>query len=158
VLLLAGGNDIVALTFRVSLNALTWALRVAVIVLPVLAFLVTKRVCVALRDAEHERLAKGMETGDVRQTIEGGYTESHRPVEAEERHILQRGSLPVAPPQEPDASAGKVARLRAALHTWYVASAHPQQPSGDAEEGFLAEPAARPSVQRGRSAEDSRES
>ena len=156
VLLLAGGNDVVALTFRVSLEALTWVLRVAVIVLPVVAFLVTKRVCVALRDAEHERLTKGVETGDVRQTIEGGYTESHRPVESEERYILMRGSLPVAPPREPDASAGKVARLRAALHMWYAASAHPQP--DDAEERSLVEPAARRPAQRGRSADDSRES
>ncbi|WP_328774168.1 cytochrome bc1 complex cytochrome b subunit [Streptomyces sp. NBC_00286] len=156
VLLLAGGNDIVALTFRVSLEALTWVLRVAVIVLPVVAFLVTKRVCVALRDAEQERLTKGVETGEVRQTVEGGYTESHRPVESEERHILMRGSLPVAPPREPDASAGKVARLRAALHTWYAASAHPQP--DDAEEGSLVESAARRPAQRGRSADDSRES
>ncbi|MFP1626611.1 cytochrome b [Streptomyces sp. 5K101] len=158
VLLLAGGNDIVAFTFDVSLNALTWVLRVAVIVLPVLAFLVTKRVCLALREAEHERLAEGVETGDVRQTIEGGYTESHRPVEAGKRYILLRGSLPVAPPQEPAASAGKVARLRAALHTWYAASAQPQQPPEDAGEEFPVEPAPRRAAQRGRSWDGSPES
>ncbi|MFI6012574.1 cytochrome bc complex cytochrome b subunit [Streptomyces sp. NPDC051243] len=158
VLLLAGGNDIVALTFRVSLNALTWVLRVAVIVLPVLAFLVTKRVCVALRDAEHERLTEGMETGDVRQTIEGGYTESHRPVEAEQRHVLERGSLPVAPPREPGASADKRTRLRSVLHKWYTASSHPQRLPGDAEEEAPVESAAQRSVQSGRSADDSRES
>ncbi|MEU8844827.1 cytochrome bc complex cytochrome b subunit [Streptomyces sp. NPDC048564] len=157
-LLLAGGNDIVALTFRVSLNALTWVLRVAVIVLPVLAFLVTKRVCLALRAAERERLTDGVETGDVRQTVEGGYTESHRPVEAEERYILEQGSLPVAPAPEPGASAGRITRLRAALHTWYAASAQPQQPSKDTGEELPVESTGRPSVQRGRSADGSPES
>ncbi|MBR8638842.1 cytochrome bc complex cytochrome b subunit [Streptomyces tuirus] len=157
-LLLAGGNDIVALTFRVSLNALTWVLRVALIMLPVLAFLVTKRVCLALREAEHERLTDGVETGDVRQTVEGGYTESHRPVEAEERYILQRGSLPMAPPLVPGASAGRITRLRVALHTWYAASAQPQQPPEDEGEELPVESTGRPSVQRGRSADGSPES
>ncbi|MEZ3182270.1 cytochrome bc complex cytochrome b subunit [Streptomyces pimonensis] len=157
-LLLAGGNDIVALTFHVSLNALTWVLRIAVIVLPVLAFLVTKRVCVALREAEHERLTEGVETGDVRQTITGGYTEPHRPVEAEDRYVLQWGSMPMPPPPEPGVSAGKITRLRAVLHTWYAASAQPQLPPEDVGEEFPIEPAARRSPQADRSADDSPES
>ncbi|MFI9582685.1 cytochrome bc complex cytochrome b subunit [Streptomyces sp. NPDC052236] len=73
VLLLAGGNDVVAYTFRISVNALTWVLQAALIVLPVVAFMVTKRLCLALQDAERERQAKGAETGYVRQTVEGGY-------------------------------------------------------------------------------------
>ncbi|MGW0712703.1 cytochrome bc1 complex cytochrome b subunit [Streptomyces sp. NPDC002643] len=157
VLLLAGANDIVSLTFQVSLDALTWVLRVAVIVLPVLAFLVTKRVCVALRAVEHERLAEGVETGDVRQTIEGGYMEIRRPVGAEERLVLTRGSLPVSPPEEPEASAGRAARLRATLHSWYASSAYPQRLPGDAEEGSLVESGTRRSAQRGRSGDDARD-
>ncbi|MEU9955172.1 ubiquinol-cytochrome c reductase cytochrome b subunit [Streptomyces sp. NPDC050982] len=81
VLLLAGGNDIVAQTFRISLNTLTWVLRVALVAGPVLAFLVTRRLCHALLDAERVRLEDGEETGEVRQTLEGGYESSHRPVD-----------------------------------------------------------------------------
>ncbi|MGP4092153.1 cytochrome bc1 complex cytochrome b subunit, partial [Streptomyces sp. KR55] len=40
VLLVAGGNDVVALAFRISVNTLTWVLRVALVVAPVLAFMV----------------------------------------------------------------------------------------------------------------------
>lgn len=81
VLLLAGGNDIVAATFRISINTLTWVLRIALVVAPILAFLITRRLCHALLDAERERLEKGDETGEVRQTVEGGYESGHRPVE-----------------------------------------------------------------------------
>ncbi|MFF4527389.1 cytochrome bc1 complex cytochrome b subunit [Streptomyces bluensis] len=81
VLLLAGGNDIVAATFRISLNTLTWVLRIALVVAPVLAFLIARRLCHGLLHAEQERLEKGDETGEVRQTLEGGYESGHRPVD-----------------------------------------------------------------------------
>ncbi|MBX7548562.1 ubiquinol-cytochrome c reductase cytochrome b subunit [Streptomyces sp. tea 10] len=80
VLLLAGGNDVVAQTFRISVNALTWVLRVAVVVLPVLAFLVTRWLCRALTEAERDRLARGVSTGEIRQNIAGGYESDHAPV------------------------------------------------------------------------------
>ncbi|WP_155059558.1 cytochrome bc1 complex cytochrome b subunit [Streptomyces blattellae] len=80
VLLLAGGNDVVAQTFRISLNTLTWVLRVALVAAPVLAFFLTRQICRALLEAERERLAEGEETGEVRQTVEGGYESGHRPV------------------------------------------------------------------------------
>ncbi len=81
VLLLAGGNDVVAWTFRISLNTLTWVLRIALLVAPVVAFLITRQVCHALLDTERERLQEGEETGEVRQTVEGGYESGHRPVD-----------------------------------------------------------------------------
>ncbi|MBA2811001.1 ubiquinol-cytochrome c reductase cytochrome b subunit [Streptomyces sp. KM273126] len=81
VLLLAGGNDIAAATFRISINTLTWVLRIALVVAPILAFLIARRLCHGLLDAERERLEKGDETGEVRQTLEGGYESGHRPVD-----------------------------------------------------------------------------
>ncbi|GHF40276.1 cytochrome bc1 complex cytochrome b subunit [Streptomyces griseosporeus] len=80
VLLLAGANDVVAATFRISVDAMTWTLRIALVVAPVLAFLLTRGLCHALLDTEQERLRDGVETGEVRQTVEGGYEESRRPV------------------------------------------------------------------------------
>ncbi|MEU6669007.1 ubiquinol-cytochrome c reductase cytochrome b subunit [Streptomyces sp. NPDC046727] len=82
VLLLAGGNDIIALTFRISIEALTWALRVALVVAPVLAFLVTRWLCRALTAAERERLAEGVPTGEIRQSVTGGYDSDREPVAA----------------------------------------------------------------------------
>ncbi|WP_079071776.1 cytochrome b [Streptomyces yokosukanensis] len=82
VLLLAGGNDVVAQTFRISVNGLTWVLRVALIAAPLLAFLVTRWLCRALTAAESERLADGVPTGEIRQSVTGGYESDHEPVAA----------------------------------------------------------------------------
>jgi ubiquinol-cytochrome c reductase cytochrome b subunit len=89
VLLAAGGNDVIAHTFRISLNALTWTFRIALLVLPPLALLVTRAVCLALREADAERLAEGVETGEIRQTITGGYEEPGVPLDEERRYVLK---------------------------------------------------------------------
>ncbi|MCX4404085.1 ubiquinol-cytochrome c reductase cytochrome b subunit [Streptomyces sp. NBC_01764] len=81
VLLLAGGNDVVAQTFRISINTLTWVLRLALVVAPVLAFMLTRRLCHALLRAEQETLEQGEETGEVRQSVDGGYESDHRAIE-----------------------------------------------------------------------------
>ncbi|MFI5685218.1 cytochrome bc complex cytochrome b subunit [Streptomyces sp. NPDC051636] len=89
VLLAAGGNDVIAHTFRISLNALTWFFRIALLVLPPLALLVTRAVCLALREADLERLTEGEETGEIRQTITGGYEEPSLPLDDERRYVLK---------------------------------------------------------------------
>ncbi|WP_441349107.1 cytochrome bc1 complex cytochrome b subunit [Streptomyces sp. NTH33] len=81
VLMLAGGNDIIADVFQISLNALTWVLRIALVLGPVVAFLVTRGLCHALLRKERMILTEGEETGEVRQTVAGGYESGHRPVE-----------------------------------------------------------------------------
>jgi ubiquinol-cytochrome c reductase cytochrome b subunit len=127
VLLLAGGNDVIAFVFQLPIEGLTWALRVSVIVLPVVAYLVTKRVCLALQEVEEEQLREGVETGEVRQSLEGGYTEGHRPLTAEERHVVLHGSMPVLPPAAEGVPGGRAGRLRAALSQWYGAPSRPRE-------------------------------
>ncbi|MEU3957587.1 ubiquinol-cytochrome c reductase cytochrome b subunit, partial [Streptomyces achromogenes] len=67
-LLAAGGQDVLAHVLHVSLNGLTWALRVAVIAGPLIAFWLTRRVCLALQDHDRTRLLEGDETGEVGQS------------------------------------------------------------------------------------------
>ncbi|CAL9364822.1 cytochrome bc1 complex cytochrome b subunit [Streptomyces sp. enrichment culture] len=120
VLLLAGGNDILAHTFDVSLNLLTWIFRVSLVLAPPLAFVVTKRVCLALQEHDRERLAEGEETGEVHQTLAGGYAESHGPLDPEEHYVLRarRQPEPLAPSAK-EGDAPHVGRLRATLSEWY---------------------------------------
>jgi len=96
---IGGGNDIVATQFRVSLNAVTYFLRVAVFVGPVLAFLLTKRICVGLQRADHERLLHGAESGVIVRSPSGGYHERHRPVTQGDAYMRtqQREYLPLLP-------------------------------------------------------------
>ncbi|WP_234534522.1 cytochrome bc1 complex cytochrome b subunit [Streptomyces shenzhenensis] len=106
-LVLAGGNDVVAQTFRISVNALTWILRIGLVVGPVAAFFVTRALCRALLHAEQERLTEGEETGEVRQTIAGGYESDHRPVTSFRPGAPRR---PLSPDQPPGSRTGTPAR------------------------------------------------
>ncbi|MEV6835691.1 ubiquinol-cytochrome c reductase cytochrome b subunit [Streptomyces sp. NPDC051133] len=108
VLLLEGGNDVIAASFRISVDAITWVLRVALIVAPVAAFLVTRWLCRALTEAERERLAEGVPTGEIRQSVSGGYDGGHEPVEdfrpgAPRRPLTgARTGTPSRTPREPE--------------------------------------------------------
>ncbi|MEU9238852.1 ubiquinol-cytochrome c reductase cytochrome b subunit [Streptomyces sp. NPDC048385] len=106
-LVLAGGNDVVAQTFRISVNALTWILRIGLVVGPVAAFFVTRALCRALLHAEQERLTEGEETGEVRQTIAGGYESDHRPVTSFRPGAPRR---PLSRDQPPGSRTGTPAR------------------------------------------------
>ncbi len=98
---LGGGNDLIATQFDVSLNAVTYFLRVAVFVAPVLAFLLTKRICIGLQRADHDRLLHGAETGVIERDPSGRYSERHRPITVGEQFALtqqaeQHALMPVA--------------------------------------------------------------
>ncbi|WP_255951456.1 cytochrome bc1 complex cytochrome b subunit [Streptomyces odontomachi] len=118
VLLAAGGNDIAAYSFRVSVNALTWIFRVALVVGPVLAFLVTKRLCLALQAHERRVLTEGEETGRISQSVYGGISEEHRRASGTRLYRFLVRELP-RPLPAPDPHAPRRTRLRAALSTWY---------------------------------------
>ncbi|MBT2411374.1 ubiquinol-cytochrome c reductase cytochrome b subunit [Streptomyces sp. ISL-12] len=136
VLTAAGGNDVLAHIFDVSLNLLTWVFRVALVVLPPVAFMAAKRVCLALQETDRERLAEGAETGEVRQTLAGGYAERHEPLDEEHRYVLY-GRKPPEPPAPEEAEAeGRAGRLRATLSSWYSddRAGTPQPSDGDALE------------------------
>ena len=85
---IAGGNDLVATTFGVSLNAVTYVLRVGVFVAPVLAFMLTKRICIGLQRSDEERLLHGAETGIIERDPSGQYSERHRPITQGEAYVL----------------------------------------------------------------------
>ncbi|MDR3082143.1 MAG: cytochrome bc complex cytochrome b subunit [Streptomyces sp.] len=80
VLLVGGGNDIWATHFHLSINAITWFVRIAFFVAPAVAFIVTKRICLGLQRRDHEKVLHGRETGIIRRQPDGGYVEVHEPL------------------------------------------------------------------------------
>ncbi len=80
VLWAAGGNDILATRFHLDLNQITYFARGAVFVLPVIAFILTRRWCISLQRADEARLLHGYETGVIMRSPEGGYSERHAPI------------------------------------------------------------------------------
>ncbi|GAA2757175.1 cytochrome b [Actinopolymorpha rutila] len=81
---IGGGNDIIATTFHLSINSITWFLRFAVFIGPVIAFLITKRTCIGLQRRDRERLLHGRETGIVMRAPNGEVSEIHAPLDPEE--------------------------------------------------------------------------
>ncbi len=52
----AGGNDILATRLHVSLNGITYVIRIAIFVVPPLVFLIARRWCIGLQRADNDRL------------------------------------------------------------------------------------------------------
>jgi ubiquinol-cytochrome c reductase cytochrome b subunit len=52
----AGGQDVLAYVFKLPFEMLTYTFRVAFFVVPLLMYLITKRVCLGLRAADRRRL------------------------------------------------------------------------------------------------------
>jgi len=99
-MLIAGGNDIIALVFQLDIYAITWFMRIAVFVGPVIAFIVTKRICLGLQRADRERVLHGYETGIIVRSPDGEYTERHAPLSPVEAYQLTSHDR-VPPPPEP---------------------------------------------------------
>jgi len=85
---IAGGNDIVATKFHLSLNSITVFSRVAWIVLPLIAFFVTRRICIGLQRADSDRVLHGYETGIIERSPDGAYSERHAPLPDGEQFAL----------------------------------------------------------------------
>ncbi|MGW0330686.1 cytochrome bc1 complex cytochrome b subunit [Streptomyces sp. NPDC003011] len=98
VLLIGGGNDIVALRLHLSINAITWFVRVSVFVVPVLAFMVTKRICLGLQRRDRDKVLHGRETGTIKRLPHGEYVEVHQPLS--QAHLFTLTQHEQHPPYE----------------------------------------------------------
>jgi len=110
VLLIGGGNDIVATRLHLSINDITWFVRIAAFVAPVLAFSITKRICVGLQRRDRNKVLHGRETGTVKRQYTGEFIEVHEPITQMELFTLTQHEQ--NPPYEigPVVDAGGVRR------------------------------------------------
>jgi ubiquinol-cytochrome c reductase cytochrome b subunit len=88
VALINGGNDIIATTFDLTINQMMWFTRIAIFVLPPIAFVVTKRLCLSLQRADRELVLHGRETGRLVMMPHGEFVEVHEPISAEKAWLL----------------------------------------------------------------------
>jgi ubiquinol-cytochrome c reductase cytochrome b subunit len=126
VLWIGGGNDVLADRFHLSLNAITRTVQVMVFVGPVVAYIVTKRICLGLQRRDRDKVLHGRETGIIKRLPHGEFIEVHEPISAEERHKLTAHTVrqPLELPAATDengipAPGGRKAKLRARLSRWY---------------------------------------
>jgi ubiquinol-cytochrome c reductase cytochrome b subunit len=87
-LLIAGGNDLFATHFHLSIDTITWACRIGFFVLPVIIFMVTKRWCLGLQRRDKEKVLHGRESGVIKRLPHGEFIEVHAPLDQEQLHTL----------------------------------------------------------------------
>ncbi len=104
VLMIGGGNDIIAYNFGLSFNTMIRVLQVLLVVGPIVAFIVTKRFALSLQRRDRDLLLHGRETGRVLRLPSGEFLEIHEPVDEEYRaKILSKSDVePLALPEAVD--------------------------------------------------------
>ncbi|EPH40984.1 cytochrome bc complex cytochrome b subunit [Streptomyces aurantiacus] len=139
VLMVGGGNDLWATHFHLSINAITWFVRVAFFVAPPLAFVVTRRICLGLQRRDREKVLHGRESGTIKRLPHGEYIEVHQPLSQAERYRLTAHEQPrpheVGPLVDANGVARKVPRserLRARLsHAMYGPGSQVPKPTAE---------------------------
>jgi ubiquinol-cytochrome c reductase cytochrome b subunit len=86
--LFAGGNDIIAIRLDLSINQITYFLRAAIFLGPMLAFWVTKRWCISLQRHAKEQALHGYETGIIERSPDGAYSERHLPLSDAQQELI----------------------------------------------------------------------
>jgi ubiquinol-cytochrome c reductase cytochrome b subunit len=86
VLLISGGDDVISYKLHFSINAFTWVARVALLLLPPLAYYLTYRLCLGLQRYDRDLLDHGIETGIIRRLPHGEFIEVHQPLGAVDDH------------------------------------------------------------------------
>jgi ubiquinol-cytochrome c reductase cytochrome b subunit len=117
---LAGANDVIAERFHVALFATTWFFRFAVILGPILAFIVTKRICLGLQRKDAAVIDHGVESGIIVMSPEGKFSERHVPPKEDEKTVIL--SKENAKPEAPAVDANSIPAPGTKGPTGYVRS------------------------------------
>ena len=96
VALINGGNDLIATHFDLTINQIMWFSRIGIIVLPPLAFVITKRICLSLQRADRELVLHGKETGRLVMLPHGEFIEIHEELSPEKKFTLTQHEQPQA--------------------------------------------------------------
>ncbi|MEV0614722.1 cytochrome b N-terminal domain-containing protein [Nonomuraea sp. NPDC050404] len=79
----AAANDQIAHQFQLTVNAVTIFFRYAVLIGPVVAFVITRWICLALQHSDRDVAEHGRETGIITRSPDGGFHERMAPVRPE---------------------------------------------------------------------------
>jgi ubiquinol-cytochrome c reductase cytochrome b subunit len=127
VLMFAASNDIIAIKFGMSINDITWMLRVLTFAGPVIAFWATKRICLSLQRHDRDLVLHGRETGRLERGAAGDFHEVHEPIDERTRWTLvqHEDTPPLELTSTVDANGvdnkkgARKNKLRAKLHSFY---------------------------------------
>jgi ubiquinol-cytochrome c reductase cytochrome b subunit len=121
VLWAGASTDLIATHFKMSLNQVLLTMQISLLVLPIVAFYVTKRVCLSLQRKDREIAIHGRESGRIVRLPHGEYIEVHEPLDAYDLYKLVDFKDYKPTLARPNAQ-GKItvgARLRASVSKFY---------------------------------------
>ena len=121
VLWAAASSDIIATHFWVTMEGVIHTLQALLIVGPVIAYFVTKRICIALQKKDREIALHGYESGRIVRLPGGEYIEVHQPVDEFDRWKLIDNEVNEPLVVRPNAQ-GRIPwheNLRASLSRWF---------------------------------------
>jgi ubiquinol-cytochrome c reductase cytochrome b subunit len=134
----AGGNDVIATHFHLSIEMITWFMRIAIFVGPVIAFIIARRWAISLQRHDRELVLHGYETGVIVRSPQGGYEEIHAPVGAGRAYTLtsHERHAPVELPGGEDANGvaaprAGLGRMRARLSQFWFGDAVDKPTAGE---------------------------
>ena len=121
VLWAAASSDLIATHFYLSIEAVIHSLQALLIVGPVAAYMIAKRVCLALQKKDREIALHGYESGRIVRLPGGEYIEVHEQLDEYERWKLvsynEYKPLMIRP--NANGRIGVAQRVRASLSTWF---------------------------------------
>lgn len=107
VMMIAASSDLIATHFHLAFNDVLYLLRFLFFFGPVIAFEITRRLCLSLQRKDRELVLHGVETGRVVQLPHGEFIEVHEPLNDYQLYRLVDFNSPVYQPAEPNAK-GKI--------------------------------------------------
>jgi ubiquinol-cytochrome c reductase cytochrome b subunit len=108
VLWLEGANDVVADHLQISLYLTTEIARWAIFIVPVVAYWLTKRICLGLQRKDLHLLEHGVESGIIRQLPSGEYVEDTKPLDEDAVAVLESRKPALSLPEGSTAAAPDV--------------------------------------------------
>jgi ubiquinol-cytochrome c reductase cytochrome b subunit len=126
ILLIGGGNDLIATHLHLSINTITYTVRIGFFVLPVIVFFVTKRWCLGLQRRDKDKVLHGRESGIIKRLPHGEFIEVHEQLPQDKLYKLtaHEQHAPAELPAEVDENGvarkvGPIERTRAKLSEAY---------------------------------------
>ncbi|WP_205835494.1 ubiquinol-cytochrome c reductase cytochrome b subunit [Microbacterium sp. CFH 90308] len=117
----AASSDIIATHFWLTMEGVIHTLQALLIVGPIIAYFVTKRICLALQKKDREIALHGYESGRIVRLPGGEYIEVHQPVDEYDRYKLVDHEIYEPLVVRPNAK-GRIPwheNLRASISRWF---------------------------------------
>ncbi|GAA4718251.1 cytochrome b [Nocardioides conyzicola] len=84
----AGATDLVTTQFSIAFEHQVVVLRTLLVLGPLVAFQLTRQLCLALVAKDREDAEHGYETGRIMRGVDGGYAEIHAPLDEDHRAVV----------------------------------------------------------------------